>query len=273
MKIDQVRSRYREEALQQHINPRDVDLLLSDELSRPITFLLSHGEQSIDDIALDGFLEKLQRRFEGEPLQYIRGRSEFYGREFLVDRRAFIPRPETEFVVEAVLDHARCRGRVLDVGTGSGCIAVSIERERPDLRVAAIDVSLEALAVARANARRLEAKVRFLNSSLFSAVRGTFSVVVSNPPYVPEAEVAQLQREVRCFEPHTALTPGGDGLSVIDELLRAGIDHLEEKGFLIFEIGYRQVDAVNQRAEGLGWNIVDTRDDLAGIPRVIVLSR
>src|SRR5687767_15370286 len=114
MKIEEVRSRYREEALQQHINPRDVDLLLADELIRPITFLLSHGEESIDERALDRFLEKLQRRFEGEPLQYIHGRSEFYGREFLVDQRAFIPRPETEFVVEAVLDHARRRGRVLD---------------------------------------------------------------------------------------------------------------------------------------------------------------
>jgi release factor glutamine methyltransferase len=273
MKIEEARSRYREKALQQHINPRDVDLLLSDELTRPITFLLSHGEESIDDADLDRFLEKLHRRFEGEPLQYIRGRSEFYGREFLVDRRAFIPRPETEFVVEAVLDHARRRGVVLDVGTGSGCIAVSIERERRDLRVAAVDVSLEALAVARTNARRLGAKVRFVNSNLFSGVRGKFSVIVSNPPYVPEAEVAQLQREVRCFEPHTALTPGGDGLAVIDVLLRGGSEYLEEKGFLVFEIGYRQVDAVQERAGTLGWTLVDTRDDLAGIPRVIVLSR
>lgn len=266
--IAELRARYREEALEQRINPRDVDLLLADELGKPVTFLLSHGEDSIDAEAVERFTVRLTRRYEGEPLQYIRGRCEFYGREFLVDHRAFIPRPETEFVVEAALDRLPRKARVVDVGTGSGCIAVTLSLERRDLRVLGVDLSLDALSVARHNARRLGSPARFAGSDLLGAIRGKLDAVVSNPPYVPVDEVPQLQREVQFHEPRLALTAGGNGLDVIERLLRQ-----VDAPLMILEIGFRQIEAIPRLAEGLGWELIETRDDLAAIPRVVVLSK
>ena len=266
--IADVRAHYRAEAQERHINPRDVDLLLADEVGKPITFLLSHGEEPIEPDAVDRFVELLERRFQGEPLQYIRGRCEFYGRDFLVDPRAFIPRPETEFVVEAALDWLKRKAVVVDVGTGSGCIAITLERERPDLKVRGVDASVGALAVARSNAGRLGSRARFIATDLFSGLRGRLDAVVSNPPYVPATEMNHLQREVRLHEPHMALTAGAAGLDVIERLLKETSAPL-----LILEIGYKQVDAVHRSASEHGWEVAETRDDLAGIPRVVVLSR
>lgn len=266
--IADVRAQYRAEALEQHINPRDVDLLLADELGKPLTFLLAHGEEPIGPEAVDQFVETLQRRFHGEPLQYIRGRSEFYGRDFLVDPRVFIPRPETEFLVEAALDWLSRKATVVDIGTGSGCIAITLERERPDLNAVGVDLSLDALALARSNAGRLGSSTHFIASNLFSGLRGPLDAVVSNPPYVPADEYGHLQREVRLHEPRMALTPGGDGLDVIGQLLKKTPSRL-----LILEIGYKQVDSVHRAASEHGWDVAETRDDLAGIPRVVVLSR
>jgi release factor glutamine methyltransferase len=271
--IGEVRARYRQQALEQHVSPRDVDLLLADELGRPLTFLIAHHQQPLEPASLERFVQRLQRRFAGEPLQYIRGRCEFYGREFLVDPRVFIPRPETEFVVEAAIDHLPRGGSAIDVGTGSGCIALTLACERPDLRVAAVDVSVAALAVASANRQRLGARVSLLGSSLMESVRATFDAVISNPPYVPDEEFEHLQREVRLHEPRLALTTGPQGLEVIEQLLRDVAGYLRGGGVLIMEIGFRQVESVSTLAERYGWKIVETRDDLAAIPRVVVLSR
>lgn len=266
--IGDVRVHFRAEAMEHRVNPRDVDLLLADELEKPITFLLSHGEEAIEPHAVERLAELLQRRFQGEPLQYIRGRCEFYGRDFLVDPRVFIPRPETEFLVEAALDWISRKGTVVDIGTGSGCIAITLERERTDLTVVGVDLSLGALALARSNAGRLGSHARFLASNLFSGFHGPLDAVVSNPPYVPADEYDHLQREVRLHEPRMALTPGGDGLEVITQLLKDSPSR-----FLILEIGYKQVDSVHRAASEHGWDVAETRDDLAGIPRVVVLSR
>lgn len=271
--IGEVRARYREEALAQHVNPRDVDLLLADTLQRPMTFLITHDQEPIETELLERFTERMDRRFAGEPLQYIRGRCEFYGREFLVDSRVFIPRPETEFVVDAALDHLPPGGSVIDMGTGSGCIAITLACERGDLKVAAVDVSQGALAVASLNRRRLGARVFLFGSSLLNSVRGTFDAVVSNPPYVPDTEFEHLQREVRLHEPRVALTTGDKGLAVIEQLLGDAPPRLRAAGVLILEIGFRQVDEVSALSDRYGWNVVETRDDLAAIPRVVVLSR
>src|SRR5688572_17266496 len=189
LRLDDVRFHYREDALQRGINPRDVDLLLSDLLGQPLSWLLAFGETLVDAAPLEALLA---RRYAGEPLQYIRKRTEFYSREFFVDDRVLIPRPETELLVETALERAPRDGRVIDIGTGSGCIAISIERERPDLHVAAVDRSPDALAVAARNRARLESGVQLLASDLLSAVRGTFDVITSNPPYVPLAEYEEL---------------------------------------------------------------------------------
>ena len=262
--LGDARARHREHALERGINPRDVDLLLSDLLGKPITFLFANGELPFDDAQLEALLA---RRFDGEPLQYIRGKTEFYTREFLVDTRVLIPRPETELVVETALERAPKGGRVLDIGTGSGCIAISIERERPDLRVLSVDRSVEALAVANLNRARLGSRVQLAASDLLTGVRGDFDVIVSNPPYVPLAEYEELADEVRVHEPRMALTPGPKGTEIIARIL----DEASAK-LAIIEVGYGQEAAIRRLAKSKQWDVDAFLPDLAGIPRVVVLS-
>lgn len=209
----------------------------------------------------------LARRYAGEPLQYIRGRTEFYSREFLVDTRVLIPRPETELLVEIAVDRAPRNARVLDIGTGSGCVAISLERERPDLHVFSVDRSVEALALAAVNRDRMKSNVRLAASDLATALRGAFDVVVSNPPYVPLAEYAQLADEVRVHEPLMALTPGPRGTEIIERILKETRPKL-----LMFEVGYGQEHRVRNLAEWAKWKVEAFLPDLAGIPRVVVLS-
>jgi release factor glutamine methyltransferase len=263
-RLDRLRSRLRQEALDRGINPRDVDLLLSDVVGHSLSYLISHGETFVDAAAVQPLLA---RRFEGEPLQYIRGRTEFYSREFQVDRRVLIPRPETELLVEAAIRIAPSGATVVDVGTGSGCIAISLERERSDLRVAGVDRSTEALAVAAINRRRLQSKVMlFASDNLRAAAR--FDVVVANPPYIPFDEYAALQDEVRRYEPRQALTPGPLGTEAIDRIL-------EQAGTakVLLEIGFGQETAVRDLAARRGFAVDEVIPDLAAIPRVVVLSR
>ena len=268
-RLDDLRSRHREDALQRGINPRDVDLLLSDLLGRSTAWLYAHGETEVNADPLE---ERLQRRYAGEPIQYILGRTEFYSREFCVDDRVLIPRPETELIVETALERAPRGGRVIDIGTGSGCIAISIERERPDLEVLGVDRSPDALAVASKNRARLESRVRLAGSDLLSAVRGGFDIIASNPPYVPLAEYEELAVEVRIHEPRIALTPGVRGTEILERLLVEARFHLAPGGAVILEVGYGQESAVRQIASERGYAVDAFLPDLAGIPRVVVLS-
>jgi len=262
------------------VDPRDVDLLLADALGRSVAWLFAHGDAEVDEHVID---EQLRRRAAGEPLQYIRGRCDFYGREFLVDERVLIPRPETEILVEQAIQRAPRGARVVDVGTGSGCIAISLVLERPDLRVIGVDVSVAALAVAKRNRDRLGARVDFVASDLLGAI-GTPSsrrldrrrpagvettpdqpartpalpvdLLVSNPPYIPAADIDTLQTEVRDHEPRIALTPGPRGTEIIEQLLNSGFS-------TIIEIGYGQLESLH---------VDEAIPDLAGIPRVVVSS-
>jgi release factor glutamine methyltransferase len=269
MRLDELRAHHREDALQRGINPRDVDLLLSDLLGKSAAWLYAHGEAEIDPAPLEPLLA---RRYAGEPLQYIRKQTEFYSREFYVDDRVLIPRPETELVVEEVLARAPQGGRVIDVGTGTGCIAISIERTRPDLRVLGVDRSVEALAVAAKNSARLDSRIALAASDLLSAVRGTFDVIASNPPYVPLKEYEQLAVEVRIHEPRIALTPGKRGTEIIDRLLEEARPRLAPRGVVILEVGYGQEEAMRRLAKRRRYDVDAFLPDLAGIPRVVVLS-
>jgi release factor glutamine methyltransferase len=269
-RLDEIRSRYRDEALQRGINPRDVDLLLTDVLQRPMSFVMAHGETRVDPAPLATLLA---RRFAGEPLQYIRGRTEFYSREFYVDERVLIPRPETELLVEAVLARAPREGRVVDIGSGSGCIAITIEREREDLRVLSVDRSFDALCVATLNRSRLGSRAVFAASDVLTGVRGTFDVIVSNPPYVPRHEYDELADEVRVHEPRMALTPGPRGTEIIERILAESHAHLAAGGRVLMEIGYGQQEAVRELARAARFVVEAFIPDLAGIPRVVVLSR
>jgi release factor glutamine methyltransferase len=261
--IASLRARLRETASAAGANPRDVDVLLADITGRSTAWLFAHGEEKVDPAALESLVA---RRMRGEPLQYIRGRTEFYGREFAVDDRVLIPRPETELLVEAAVARAPKGGRVLDIGSGSGCIAISLERERPDLDVVSIDISVPALAVATRNARAHQSRVRFAASDVFEAIRGDFDVIVSNPPYIPAADYAQLATEVRDHEPRGALTPGPRGTEVIARILDA-----QRAPAVLLEIGFGQLPDLRQVAGG--YDIAEVVNDLAGIERVVVLSR
>lgn len=268
-RLDDVRSFHREDALQRGVNPRDVDLLLSDLLGKPLSWLLAFGETEIDPAPLAALLA---RRYDGEPLQYIRRRTEFYGREFYVDDRVLIPRPETEILVEAALERAPRGGSVIDIGSGSGCIAITIERERPDLHVFSVDRSVEALAVATINARRLESRARFAASDLLASVDATFDIIASNPPYVPLAEYEELAVEVRIHEPRIALTPGPDGLEIVARILDEARPRLRPDGHIVMEVGYGQEQSTRELARAKKYAVVAFLPDLAGIPRVVVLS-
>ena len=248
-------------------NPRDVDLFLADVTGRTSAWLFAHGEHEIDPAPVEALV---QRRIDGEPLQYIRGRAEFFGREFFVDDRVLIPRPETELLVEAAIKRAPRNARVLDVGSGSGCIAISLERERPDLAVTSIDVSIAALAVASRNARTHESRGMFAASDAFEAVRGDFDIIVANPPYIPIADYERLATEVRDHEPRIALTPGPRGTEMIARILDA-----RRAPVVMLEIGFGQLADVRDVAKGyeIAEVSVDVIRDLAGIERIVILRR
>lgn len=269
-KLAPVRARHREEALRRGISPRDVDLLLSDILQQPLSYLVSHGDADVDSIELQ---RRIERRYAGEPLQYIRGRTEFYSRQFYVDDRVLIPRPETEILVETALARAPQDGRIIDVGTGSGCIAISIERTRPDLRVLGTDISVAALAVATKNRRALQSGIDLAVSDLLESVKGTFDLIVSNPPYIAAAELNTLATEVKDHEPRLALTPGERGTEIIDRLLNGVRRRLAPEGAIMIEIGYGQAAAVRAIADMRGFVVERFVPDLAGIPRVAVITR
>jgi release factor glutamine methyltransferase len=261
--IASLRARYRELATARGVNTRDIDVLLADVTGRSTSWVFAHGEEVIETEVFEALMERRLRR---EPLQYIRGRTEFYGREFHVDDRVLIPRPDTELLVEAAIARAPGGGRVLDVGTGSGCIAISLERERPDLEVVAIDISVGALAVASRNARRHRSRVRFAASDALDSIRGEVDLIVSNPPYIPAAEIEGLDTEVRDHEPRVALTSGPVGTEIIKRILEARLAPM-----VMFEIGFGQLGDLRHVARG--YDIIDVTNDLAGIERVVTLRR
>lgn len=264
-----LRTRHREEALQRGINPRDVDVLLADLTGRSMAWVIAHGDEEVDG---DRLAHLLDRRYAGEPLQYIRGKADFYSREFLVDDRVLIPRPETELLVEAAIDRAPRDGRVIEVGTGSGCIAISIERERPDVHVFTVDISISALALASQNRQRLQSNVRLAASDVLASIRGEFDILVSNPPYIAQREIASLQREVKDHEPMLALTPGPAGTEVIDRILDDARRVVRPGGNVMMEIGYGQEELLRDIAQSKHYEVERFIPDLAGIARVIVLS-
>ena len=244
--------------MQRGVNPRDVDVLLSDSLRQPLAYIVAHGDERMDPAPLETLL---RRRFNGEPLQYIRRRTEFFGHEFYVDDRVLIPRPETELLVETAIARAPRGARVIDIGTGSGCIAVSLQLARPDLRVVGVDTSVGALTVAKINGATALAA-----SDVLSAFRRDFDLVVANPPYIAAQEMQQLAPEVRDHEPRIALTPGARGTEVIERILA------QAKTNVMMEIAMGQEPAIRELAAIYRYDIDAVINDLAGIPRVVVLS-
>jgi release factor glutamine methyltransferase len=224
------------------------------------------------------FHKLIERRRAGEPVQYIGGEAEFYGLPFTVNESVLIPRPETEHLVEKALALAECfeRPRMVDVGTGSGAIAIALAYEWLDAAVTATDCSAQALNVARANAERngVAARVRFFEGDLLAPVAGElFEIVVSNPPYVPARDRETLAVEVREFEPGLALFAGDDGLDIYRRLILAAREVLVEGGYIALEIGYGQRESIAALLKDAGFEEIEFTADLQGIPRVASAKR
>ena len=288
-------------------SPRmNAELLIMFTLDCNRAYLFGHPERELTADEVRRCDEVLARRMAGEPAQYITGHQEFWGMDLIVSPAVLIPRPETEHVVEAVLELARGNqasaishqpsgtadlseteaGRteaaragmpalhIVDVGTGSGAIALALAREFPAAEIHATDISAEALEVARANAARhdLSARIQFCKADLLDTeLEASFDFVVSNPPYVGESEEDQVQLEVRKFEPRSAVFAGPTGLEVIERLIPQSRRGLRPGGWLVFEISGTIVDGVRRLLEG--WDDVSVKNDLQGIPRVAVARK
>jgi release factor glutamine methyltransferase len=245
----------------------DAELLLAHALGVDRAALLLHPDRELSATEEDAFEALVRRREAREPVAYLLGSKGFRRIELAVDRRVLVPRPETELLVEAALDLPR-GARVVDVGTGSGAVALALKDERPDLDVVATESSEDALAVARANAERLGLDVTFACGDLLDPVDGEIDAVLSNPPYVADGDA--LPADVADFEPAAALYAGPDGLAVIRRLLAQAA---ERAPFAAIEVGAGQAPVVAELACEAGFDSTETRRDLAGIERVVVAHR
>jgi release factor glutamine methyltransferase len=252
---------------------RDAETLLLHLLGENRAWFLAHLECDLTNDQASHFMQHIERRYRGEPIQYITGEQEFYGLAFRVTPDVLIPRPETEHLVEKVVELAPLfrKPRMVDVGTGSGAIAISLAHERPDAAITAIDISASALELARHNAERIgfADRIRFLQGDLLAPVHEErFDFVVSNPPYVPAADRDALSVEVRDHEPALALFAGEDGLDVYRRLIPAAFAALVPGGFVALEIGYAQSEPVAALLVDAGFAQIEFVPDLQGIPRV-----
>jgi release factor glutamine methyltransferase len=249
----------------------EVQCLLQDVLQLSRSQLLAHPEQSLNSEQQSRFNDLFAHRLSGEPIAYLIGEREFYGLTFKVSPSTLIPRPETELLVELALQRIPRQStcRVLDLGTGSGAIALSIAHARPTAEVVAVDASLAALEVAQLNAQRLDLdNVRLLNSNWFGALQNEcFNIIVSNPPYIASGDTHLAQGDVR-FEPRSALISGSDGLEDIRRIIANSKAHLGENGWLLLEHGYNQAAQVRGLLLQAGFTGVFSARDLAGIERV-----
>ena len=262
----------------------DAEVLLSHIIRKDRIWLITHKDDVLDDKDRWDFDEALRRRAKREPLQYLIGNQEFWGLEFKVTPDVLIPRPETELIVEAALALVPDRNRpvrIVDLCTGSGCIAVSLAKELTSARIIATDASEKALAAARENARDhgVSGRIRYLEGDLFVPleeldIRGQVDIIVSNPPYVREGDLPTLQPEVKVYEPLMALIAGPEGTEIAMRIIRNATEYLKKNGSLIMEMGVEQATALTQMVEATGaYGKPAILKDLAGIDRVIVAKR
>ena len=266
------------ETLEQHDvgSPRmNAEMLLMFVLDCNRAYLYAHPERELTDDEKQRYEEAIAERSRGVPAQYIVGHQEFWGLDFIVTPAVLIPRPETEHVVETGIEIAQDYEHplIIDVGTGSGCIALSLASDLPEAEVHAVDLSPDALEIARANAARLRLeRVRFHMTDLLQGFPDEFAdIIVSNPPYVGECESDKVQANVKAFEPHIAVFGGQEGTEIVGKLVTQAESVLKPRGWLLIEIGYTQ----SRRVEELlsSWDDVHFVPDLQGIPRVAVARK
>jgi release factor glutamine methyltransferase len=284
-------------------------LLLLHVLGRDRAWLYAHPEETVSHLDAHRYVSLIARRAEGDPTQYLTGKQEFWGLEFEVTPDVLIPRPETEHVIEVALDRLAVRERrggrkqaltgegleIIDVGTGSGCIAVALAKELPAARFFATDISAAALAVAGRNAARhaVSERILFVECNLLTCattsdattpiareprapdgkLSSQFDLIVSNPPYVGRNEKNSLMREVRDHEPEVALYGGEEGYEIYADLIAQAAHHLKSSGLLVLELGHNSLPAVQPLLESPNWTNVGVTRDFAGVDRVIAAER
>lgn len=249
------------------LDPLENRILLCHALGITRVGLITQSERALTQAEADALAALVERRRHGEPIAYIVGKREFFGLDFRVTDAVLIPRPDTELLVELALERLPAQGRALDMGTGSGAIAVAIAHTRPDASVTALDVSAQALEVARSNAAANGAAVRFLQSDWYTALNGDrFDLIASNPPYIADGDIHLSQGDLR-FEPTGALTDHADGLSALRTIVAGAPAHLVPQGWLLMEHGYDQAASVRQLLLKHGYSEVQSWRDLAGIER------
>lgn len=247
----------------------DARLLLEEVCGTDRTTLYAHGEKELTEAEKTQYMQWIQDRADRVPLQHILGKTEFMGLDFLVNEHVLCPRPDTEVLVEEVLKHLHDGMRILDIGTGSGCILLSLLHYSNDCQGIGVDISGEALQIARENGRRLGEQADFIESDLFEKVAGKFEIIVSNPPYIRRDEMAGLMPEVRDHEPGKALDGGDDGLFFYREITKKAKEHLPGGGMLFYEIGCEQGPAVKRIMEDSGFREVEIVKDFSGLDRVV----
>ena len=248
----------------------DARLLLEAVCGTDRTALYAHGEKELTKEEKKRYLEQIKCRTERIPLQHILGETEFMGLTFLVNKDVLCPRPDTEVLVEEVLKHLHDGMRILDIGTGSGCILLSLLHYSNDCTGIGIDISEKALQVAKANAKRFSIEqAHFVESNLFDKAEGRFEIVVSNPPYIKRDEIEHLMPEVKDHEPHLALDGGEDGLFFYREITEKARDYLPGGGMLFYEIGCKQGEAVSEIMRECGFREVEIVKDFSGLDRVV----
>lgn len=247
----------------------DARLLLEEVCGTNRTTLYAHGEKELTEAEKTQYMQWIQDRADRVPLQHILGKTEFMGLDFLVNEHVLCPRPDTEVLVEEVLKHLHDGMRILDIGTGSGCILLSLLHYSNDCQGVGADISKEALQIARENGRRLGEQADFIESDLFEKVAGKFEIIVSNPPYIRRDELAGLMPEVRDHEPGKALDGGVDGLFFYREITKKAKVHLPGGGMLFYEIGCEQGPAVKKIMEDSGFREVEIVKDFSGLDRVV----
>jgi release factor glutamine methyltransferase len=251
-----------------------IEHLLADSLGKKRIELYLEFDRSLSGLELEPLREKVRRRAEGEPLQHLLGHWDFYGRTFKTDKRALIPRPETELLVDTLLKEVT-KGepstRLVDVGTGSGVLAITLALERPELEVFALDLSEEALALARENAERLGVldRVAFRRSDLLEGIEGPFHWVVANLPYIPTADLNGLQPEVK-YDPRLALDGGKDGLTIIKRLIESVPGKIASNGMIALEIGQGQSQRVLGFLADHNYRDISIKKDYQGVERLLI---
>lgn len=261
----------------QGIKSSDIDarVLMAHALGVSSANLLLQAHDGIKDDELERFMQLIQSRSVFQPVSQIIGRREFWGREFNVTSDVLDPRPETESIIDLVLNNNFTPKRILDLGTGSGILAITLAAEIPTANVFATDISDAALSIAKDNAHKhgVHDRIQFMKSDWFECVSGQFDLIVSNPPYISADEMLELDKDVVNWEPHIALSPGGDGLSPYKSIAKSLDKYLLGNGSAYFEFGYKQAQKVKEIFQDSGFNNTSIHEDMSGHQRIIQILR